>query len=500
MIRLKGAGKLDQPFFCGLEEEVVMANQTEALRILSTNEEATSPSSIAKELKAGEPTIVTYLNRLKKKGYVDGGGKEWYITDSGRKFLETAKKVPVTKEDVGEDELSKFQWFGQLSGVDHDVITAVSELFQNTDMRSITEVERVLAEMNVPGTQRTKWKNLYRGYLRNTTEPEKRDELFPLPSPEEVRATGERATTEGGERLDYIVEDNNILLVGDGLGMFTFKQALQVVAAKRGTTPQVAQAGQQGQPLDADGVIKIVNAVREWGGGQSGQKSYVVTQGEEGAVVKEVQPGQPLVLSPPAGGNPPATWVVDGGEVRQLQPGEPLVIKQPVVAPPQKTFIVRQTSEGLVTEEHDVGKPIIINPAPASANPSPMMPYPVMDGEGKPVLGQDGQPVYANLEPMLRWMGFQGEQKRANERHTALMGLVEVVKENVPDGIRAFQMAAAEVKGKGKGSKEEPPQGQIYECDGCHIKFTLSREPAEGEEVECPNCHKKFPREEVIGT
>ncbi|GAI24904.1 unnamed protein product, partial [marine sediment metagenome] len=127
-----------------------MANQTEILVLLSGKEDAASPNSIATETKTGEPTVITYLNRLKKKGYVDGGGKEWYITDAGRKYLESEKTVPVTKEDVGEDELSKFKWYGQLSGVDHDVITAVSELFQNTDMRSMAEVERVLAEMNVP--------------------------------------------------------------------------------------------------------------------------------------------------------------------------------------------------------------------------------------------------------------------------------------------------------------------------------------------------------------
>ena len=72
-----------------------MATQTEVLKVLSTKEAAATPSSIATELRAGEATIVTYLNRLKKKGYVDGDSREgWPITDSGRKALEAGGAQP----------------------------------------------------------------------------------------------------------------------------------------------------------------------------------------------------------------------------------------------------------------------------------------------------------------------------------------------------------------------------------------------------------------------
>ena len=476
-----------------------MANLNEVLEALSTKEQAIKPEDLAKELRASVEGTRKQLNRLKEKEFVEGDSKEgWYLTDTGRKFLGTAKKMPLTKQDVGEDELSRFQWYGQLSGVNTDVITASAELFQNTDMRSMAEVERVLAEMNVPGTQRSKWINLYRGYLRNTTAPEKREELYPLPTLEEVRAADVRAV-EGGERLDYIVEDNNILLTGDGLGMFTFKQALQVVAAKRGTTPQVAQAGQQGQPLDADGVIKIVNAVREWGGqgGQAAPKSYIVTPGEEGAIVQEAEPGKPVVLSTTQASKPSTYLVNPEGEVKEIRPGEPIVIKQQAQPSSQKTFIVRQTEKGIVAEEHELGKPIIINPAPGSGM-VPMYPFPVMDASGKPVVGQDGQPVYANLEPMLKYLGFQSEQRRADERHTATMSLVETVKENLPDGIQALREAIAEARKspQGKTSQEQ----EIYECGECNTKFSLSREPAEGETVACPNCGHSWSPEELAGT
>jgi len=75
-------------------------------------------------------------------------------------------------------------------------------------MRSMSEVERVLAEVNVPQNIRQTWINLYRGYLRNTTPPGKREELYPLPKIEETAreaaaATGERAREDA---LDYVVE------------------------------------------------------------------------------------------------------------------------------------------------------------------------------------------------------------------------------------------------------------------------------------------------------
>ena len=146
---------------------------------------------------------------------------------------------------MGQDELSRFRIYGELAGVDTDLLEACVELFQNTDMRSLEEMERVLAELNIPQTNRNRWIALYRGYLRNTTPPEKREELYPLPMAAEVKR-GEESTLAGerttGEKLDYIVEGNEIMRVGAELGMFTFRQALQVVAAKRGTVPQ-AQGG-----------------------------------------------------------------------------------------------------------------------------------------------------------------------------------------------------------------------------------------------------------------
>ena len=461
-----------------------MANQNDILRALSTKEEAASPASLAAELRADEATVRTDLNRLKKKGYVDGGGSQWYINDAGREALGRVEEVSVTKEDVGEDELSKFRYYGELSGVPPEKVTACIELFQNTDMRSMEEMERVLAEMNTPQNQQVQWKNLYRGYLRNTTAPERREELYPLPKPEEITTREEGPLGAGepgrGDRMDYIVEDNNVLRVGEGLGMFTFRQALQVVVAKRGS----GSGGSMGfkdfadavktlnpaQPLTAQDLLDLANSLNEARG---------------------------------AGGNPPQPppgYYVDGeGNLQELKPGQPIVVKQ-VTREPGKTYILNSAGQ---LEEHEPGKPIIIQmqPTPGSNMP-PMVPFPVMGSDGEPVYDKDGKPVYANLEPMMKYMGFQNEQRRADERHSMLMGVGQQVRENIPDGIKAILEATQEARDErktGSGSKQAAAPQQ-FKCGDCGTQFG----PPEGwleQPLICPNpsCGREYSKQELLG-
>lgn len=457
-----------------------MANQSEVLKVLSTKEEATSPATIATELKSAQATIQTYLSRLKKKDYVEGGGQEWFITDAGRKALERGEETVVTKEDVGQDELSRFRIYGELSGVDTDLLDACTELFQNTDMRSLAEMERVLAELNIPQTNRNRWIALYRGYLRNTTPPEKREELYPLPvaaevKREEVTLAGERK----GDKLDYIVEGNEILRVGDELGMFTFREALQVVAAKRGTVSPPQSGGglkdfaeavgllNPTKPLTVQDVLEIVSKINEnRGGGGSGDGP---------------QPQKGFLVSA-------------DGEVTELKEGQPIVIKK-VERQPAKTYYLNENQE-LV--EQEAGKPIVIKVeqgSPNSGTPA-MLPFPVMGGDGQPVLDKDGRPVYANLEPMMKYLGFLGDQRRADERHGALMGLAKTVRENIGDGVAAIRAAAGDIKGgPGTTASEEL---QTYECGECHTQFKVP--PGDFEKVACPSCKKEYTLEELKAT
>ena len=471
-----------------------MASQTEVLKALHGKDGPTKTADLAKELKTSDDTVRALISKLKKKAFVDGDAKEgWYITDAGIKPLGAGETIPTTIKDVGKDELSMFKYYGQLAGAEPDDIAAAAELFQNSDMRSMAEVARVLAEVNVPMTSRTKWINLYRGYLRNTTLPEIRDELYPLPTPEERRVlvgegTGVEEVTKG-ERLDYIVEGNEIHRVGDGLGEFTFRQALQVVAAKRGSVPKAeGDGGLTGalsafaealknvgpsQPLTIQDVINIINTMKE----------------------NQSNPGEASVPG----------YVDEDGEWHELKPGQPVILKRSATPPSSgggSVLVIKQTPEGIVTEEHKPGEPIIINssPPPAGNTPGmmPMMPFPVIGGDGKPVVDQDGRPVYANIQPMLEWLKFQGEQRRSDQRHEALIGLAQTVRENLGDGVQALKAAAQEFQKGGVSTAAKQGSPQTYECGTCHTQFALPQ-GAKADQVKCPGCGAIYTKEQLEG-
>ncbi len=478
-----------------------MANLTDVLEALNSREESIKTDDLAKGLRSSVEGTRKQLTRLKQRECVEGDSKEgWYITDTGRAELEKGALHP-TMIDEGVTPRDKFEAIGHQIGIMPDRITLASDIVWSQNYEDISWVWEALNQAGIRSDLARTWVNSWRAQLHKGIPGELEVELTGV-GKEDKEGKGE--TTSGrktAEGKSYILQDDMPVYVGKDLGDLLYQDAVDLARIRAGRGARAAESIHQ-QQSSADDIIKIVNAVREWGGqgSQGVQKSYIVTQGEEGAIVQEAEPGKPVILSSPVGGNKhPASYFVDSdGQVKQVQPGEPIIIKQqPVQPPPVKTFIVRQTSEGIVAEEHEIGKPIIINPGPAASMPA-MMPFPVMDADGKPVVGQDGQPVYANLEPMLKYMGFQGEQRRADERHSALMGLVETVKENLPDGIQAIREAAAEARGSGKDkTSQQQPQG--YECGECHNKFTLSREPEEGESVKCPQCGTEWTKEVVTG-
>ncbi|GAI62878.1 unnamed protein product, partial [marine sediment metagenome] len=314
----------------------------------------------------------------------------------------------------------------------------------------------------------------------------------------------------GKGKRDYILGANDTPInVGEGLGDLDYEDAVRlstVRAAAQARGGTAALTGQPGTPgTMADEVVKIFNAFKETMGPQTKGKSYIVKPGEEGYTVEEVEEGKPtLVTAPGTKDNPSPSFLVDSeGNVSEAPPGRPIVIKQSAPAPAStigKTFIVRQTPEGMVSEEYDVGKPIIINapaPSPGSGMP-PMMPFPVIGSDGQPVYDQEGKPVYANIEPMLKWMTFQDERRRADERHNALVGLGQAVKESWGDGISALKAAVEEAKGSSGAKPPAPEQQQTFECGDCHTPFS----PPPGwtdQPIKCPNpaCGREYTKEEL---
>lgn len=479
-----------------------MSSQIEILGALQDETAAIKLGQLAEKLGVKVSQIAAQVNRYVSNGLVSKTGEgEYLLTPEGQAELAKAQKPKVTEEAALVTDYQIFMQKGSLIGIPENVVSMTAEhIWNGGSYQDLKWVWEALGQMNIRADLKKRWWHSWRTFLDQGIPPELEAETTGPEAGKEGK--GERVETGTGRKVEegrsYILVDDTPTYVGKNLGDLFYIDAVDLARIRAGRGAR-ASAAPGPQLSTADDIIKIVNAVRDWSGqgGQEAPKSYMVTQGEEGAIVQEVEPGKPVVLSAPQASKPAATYFVDNeGAVREAKPGEPIVIKQQTAPLSQKTFIVRQTSEGIVAEEHDLGKPIIINNPAPGLNMPPMMPFPVMDGEGKPVLGQDGQPVYANLEPMLKFMGFQGDQRRADERHSALMGLVQTVKENLPDGIQAIREAAAEARGSAKGKESQKP---IYECGECHTKFTLEREPVEGENVKCPQCGAEWPKEVVTG-
>ncbi len=125
----------------------------------------------------------------------------------------------------------------------------------------------------------------------------------------------------------------------------------------------------------------------------------------------------------------------------------------------------------------------------SSSNPPPGVPV--------QVTGPDGKPIVMDLGNIINWRKFEGDERRADERHGALIGLAQTVRENFGDGILALKAAATEIKGT--GAKTPATQPQMYECSECHTQFAIP--PGEWQGFKCPNpqCGKEYTREEVLG-
>lgn len=494
-----------------------MATKEEMLGILAGESGAMNRTVFGKKLGLPTSSFQHQLDRMEKQGLVERTEQhEYTITEAGRQYALAEASPEETPPPPGEEteetlkttEYQQFVSMGQITGVVPMALISqtATHIWRGGDFRDLTWVWKGLTEMGIRPDLAQRWFHSWRSYLHQAVPSELALLIGTPQSAAEKEAAGKLEVSKKGKR-DYILSgSDNPLYVGEGLGDLDYDDAVKLSTLRAAALVKGAigagGAGQAATPGSmADEVVKIFNAFKETMGPQTTKgKSYVVKPGDEGYTVEEIEEDKPIVVSPPRAGdtNPsPSFLITSDGEIQEVPAGRPVVIKQPpqgVPASPAKTLIIRQTPEGLKEEYVEAGKPIIIsNPAPTSA--PPMMLYPALDTTGQPVYDGDGKPVYANLEPMMKWMGFQSQQKRDEERHSALMGLVATVRENVGDGISALKVAADQAKG-GIGSKPPTPQQQ-FRCE-CGTEFSPPPEWA-GQSIKCPGCGHEYAKEELLG-
>ena len=201
-------------------------------------------------------------------------------------------------------------------------------------------------------------------------------------------------------------------------GEYTYKDALLLSASIK---------GKGGQFEDA---INLINAAKTLGEGskpktdEKPKEFYVDPQ--TGVIIHDPENGECTLSEAraisqsmqrgPEDKQKVIQFLNDEGELTEAPAGQPIIITKKEKAQPSKIYFVNDQGE---LAEQEAGKPIVIKVqqgSPGSGMPA-MLPFPVFGNDGQPVLDKDGKPMYANLEPMMKWMGFQSEQRRADESH-----------------------------------------------------------------------------------
>jgi hypothetical protein len=435
-----------------------MASIQQLLEALNTKAATVSSSELAKELGATTETTLTQLKREKEKGNVDGNVKEgWLITDEGRKALE--KGVHPTMIDEGVTPRQQFEAIGQRIGIPGDRIILAADIVWSGDYTDIKWVWEALGQANLAADVKSLWVNAWRAKLQKAIPPELLTELTGAAK----LAAGEGETgvtrTKVPDR-DYIIAEDIPVRVGAGLGDYTMQDAKDILAI-RALKNRLGSAGQAGgtQPAAMEKVSDIITALEPY-----------INKGADLAALKETLADKLALVRQEILSHIP-------------QPGQTI---QP------RSFIEQLTDFiGVMSQMKNAGPMLksILGIPETSANP--------LTGTPVQVTGPGGQPVVMDLGSIINWKKFEGEERRADERHTALVGLAQTVRENVSDGVAAIKAAVEEAK-KGTEAKAPAPQPTAYECGACHTKFSIPDVPFET--VKCPNpqCGRVYTKEEVM--
>jgi len=312
------------------------------------------------------------------------------------------------------------------------------------------------------------WANSWRAKLHKSIPPELETELTGV-SKAVVEEGKEVAPSKSGGS-DYIIHDDEPIRVGENLGDYSLQDAKDIltIRALRGRFSGGGQAGAVTQAGTQEKLSELLTALEPY-----------INKGSDQGTLKELLATQ-----------------------MELQRQEIMShIPQPGQSTQPKSFITQiseaVTALGSLKDAGPMIRAILGIPESSGGNPANTA-VPVQ------LTGPDGQPMTMDLGQVIDWKKFQGEERRADERHSSLVGLAQSIRENIGDGAAALRAAAEEVKGSGKG-KETPPasqaseQPQVFSCADCQTQFS----PPPGwvdQPLKCPNpeCGREYTKEELL--
>ncbi len=258
---------------------------------------------------------------------------------------------------------------------------------------------------------------------------------------------GEIATA-GRNLKRYLVDpETGKIDIDEEEGEYTYRDALLISASVKGKGGQFEEA------------INLIKLVTGFGDGKKPQTderpkefyvdpatAVIIHDPENGECTLSEARAISQSMRGPEDKQKVIQFLDSDGKLTEAPAGQPIIITKKEQAP-SKTYFLNENQE-LV--EQEAGKPIVIKvqgPGSGSGMPA-MLPFPVMGSDGQPVLDKEGKPVYANLEPMMKWMEFQNQQKREDESHKTKLEIATGFKDLLGKAGTALSHMAEEEEGK----------------------------------------------------
>jgi len=287
---------------------------------------------------------------------------------------------------------------------------------------------------------------LIEGLDRSDIQEKRKEELLAKLDEriDKIRGKKGEMTPAGRNLKRYLVDpETGKIDIDEEEGDYTYKDALLLSASVKGKGGHFEEA------------INLIKTVMDLGEGkkQTDEKPKEFYVDPQTAVIihdpenGEYTLSEARAISQSMRGSEDKQKVIqylnDEGKLVEAPAGQPIIITKKEQAQPSKTFFLNEAGE---LTEQEAGKPIVIKiqqGASGSGMPA-MLPFPVMGSDGQPVLDKDGKPVYANLEPMMKYMAFQSEQRRADESHKTKLEIATGFKELLGKASTALSHMAEE--------------------------------------------------------
>ncbi len=436
-----------------------MSVQNDILEVLNQRGQPVKTSELAEALKKPSSTIRGETTRLKQRGYIEGDSQEgWVITDTAKEQLEKGGIHP-SMIDEGVTPRQQFEAIGHRIGIKDDRVVLASDIVWSGDFNDVKWVWQALGQANIADDLRGVWVNAWRAKLHKSIPPELETELTGVGKAEAESGEGTASRKPGGR--EYIIVDDEPVRVGANLGDYSLQDAKDImgIRALRSRFSGAGQAGTASQPGTTERVSDLLTALSPYlnkGGTDETLKELISTQ-------MELQKQEILSRIP--------------------QPGQPA---QPKTFMEQITLFI--AALGSLKEAGPMLRSILGVPESSGGNPSAGVPV--------QLAGPDGKPMVMDIGQVINWQKFQGDERRADERQTAITETMKTARENIPDGIQAILQTVAEVKG-GAGAKPSTPVPQAQPQIKCSCDAVINLPAGDWLEFQCPQCQQVWTREQV---